>query len=149
MLTITGNKATAGAYIADSGGHKAGELSCTGYKVSGECWTYLALGATVTLTATINAAIPQGDKFWISYAPGYASKTDYTCVAIDKGSGNCILAETTSKTTLEATVKLPPDKSQTHSTIAIAQLVTPTGYVARALGLGLCDASKGEKAPNC
>ena len=149
-LTISDGTATAGAYIVDSGSHKAGEVTCTGYvpTASSECWAYSNIGKTVTVTATVVGGLAPGDTLLLNYDPGYAGDPNH-CVAIDKGSGNCILAQTTSATSLQATIQLPADKSQTHSTTAIVQVVTPTGYLARALGIGLCDPSKGEKAPNC
>jgi hypothetical protein len=149
-LTISDGTVFAAFYLVDSGTHKAGGVTCTGYvpNASSECWAYSNIGKTVTVTATVVGGLAPGDRLFLSYDPGYAGDPNH-CVAIDKGSGNCVLAQTTTASSLHATIQLPADKSQTHSTTAIVQIVTPTGFASRALGIGLCDPSKGETAPNC
>jgi hypothetical protein len=151
-ITVSDGTAIAGAYIVDSGTHKAGEVTCTGYvpTASSECWAFADVGKSVTVTVKLDGALAPGDTLRLLYDPGYSGDPNTKdCKNIDKGSGYCILTQTTSAISVQATVSLPPDKSQTHSTTAIGQLITPTGYVARALGIGLCDPSKGETAPKC
>jgi hypothetical protein len=150
QITISDGSATAGQYFAASGAHKAGESSCTGQVPPGSsaCVSFANVGATVTLTATVNGALSSGETLRIAYDSGW-SKDPNKCVARDPGSGDCILAQTTSAETLKAPIQLPPDKTVTQSVDAKVEILTPNGQAIRTLLIGLCDPSKGETAPNC
>jgi hypothetical protein len=150
LITVGDGKVTAGDWFAASGKHQAGELSCTGTVPAGssECIDYANVGSSLTLTGQVNGSLPKGDSLRLLYDPGYSGDPN-RCIGHDPGSGQCILAQTTTASSVQATVKLPPDKSATQSTIATVQIGTPAGSASRALLIGLCDPSKGEAPPHC
>jgi hypothetical protein len=140
-ITITDGTATAGIFTS---GAKAGSKTCAGgvtlSSYQQDCTDNQSVGTTLTLTARINGPLPSGAQLWLWYDPPNASDPAWQrCDPSIKS--NCVLAKTTSGTSLTATVALPADKSfggGAHGAEAAVEIVSAQGYVQGGLGIQLC-----------
>jgi hypothetical protein len=136
LATVTAIGDGAGTTESYFAGAKSGQVICTGSAVHelSHCNDNQNVGTTLTITASVDGALPSGAELWITYSSGNQGDPTYTrCDPAIKTE--CVLARAKEQA-VQTTVTLPAHKTDyngMHNLDMSAKIVGPQGVVAGSL----------------